>query len=164
MISDGGDRDFTASTYIVDENKVLLLKHRKLGAWLQPGGHIEENELPHETAFREALEETGIKVEFESCPENKYREESYDLPIPIKINVHKIKEGHWHCDFAFLARIKEKREEDQQITHSHEHEGIRWFSKEELLNSELRIPENVRKTAIEVLEKAQKNPILTNPP
>ncbi len=33
--------DFTASVYVVYENKVLLHKHKKLGVWLPPGGHVE---------------------------------------------------------------------------------------------------------------------------
>ncbi len=49
--------DFTASVYIVFKNKVLLHKHKKLGIWLQPGGHIELDEDPNEAALREAKEE-----------------------------------------------------------------------------------------------------------
>jgi 8-oxo-dGTP pyrophosphatase MutT (NUDIX family) len=36
--------------------------NKKLNMWLQPGGHIENDELPHETAIRECKEETGIDV------------------------------------------------------------------------------------------------------
>jgi 8-oxo-dGTP pyrophosphatase MutT (NUDIX family) len=39
-----------------------MLKHKKLGKWLPPGGHIEPNELPDDAACREVLEETGLKV------------------------------------------------------------------------------------------------------
>ncbi len=40
--------DFTASAYILHptESKILLLLHKKLGKWLQPGGHIELSEDP----------------------------------------------------------------------------------------------------------------------
>lgn len=33
--------DFTTSVYIVRDDQVLLHKHKKLGIWLPPGGHIE---------------------------------------------------------------------------------------------------------------------------
>lgn len=52
--------DFTASGIICHptEEKALLIFHRKLQKRMQAGGHIEEGELPHETALREAQEET----------------------------------------------------------------------------------------------------------
>ncbi len=52
--------DFTASVYIVREGKVLLHKHKKLGIWLPPGGHIEPEEDPNQAALREAKEESGL--------------------------------------------------------------------------------------------------------
>lgn len=38
--------------------------NKKLEKWLQPGGHIQDNELEHpmDTAIREVYEETGIKI------------------------------------------------------------------------------------------------------
>ena len=41
---------------------MLLIHHKGLGKWLPPGGHIEENEVPHEAAIREVYEETGISA------------------------------------------------------------------------------------------------------
>ena len=40
--------DFTTSVFIVRNGKVLLHKHKKLGIWLQPGGHIELDEDPNQ--------------------------------------------------------------------------------------------------------------------
>jgi 8-oxo-dGTP pyrophosphatase MutT (NUDIX family) len=57
------ERQFTATVYIIAENKVLLLMHPKVQKWLPPGGHLEANEIPSECAKREALEETGLTVE-----------------------------------------------------------------------------------------------------
>ncbi len=48
---------------MVFEGKVLLHRHRKLGTWLPPGGHIEKDELPDDAAVREVGEETGVRVE-----------------------------------------------------------------------------------------------------
>jgi hypothetical protein len=55
---------FTASSWIVDESleNVLLIFHPIHNKWLQPGGHIDINETPIETAIREAEEEIGVKI------------------------------------------------------------------------------------------------------
>jgi len=60
--SRGPVRHFTATGYVVNaaRTRSLLIRHRKLGLWLPPGGHLEANELPHEAALREVLEETGV--------------------------------------------------------------------------------------------------------
>ena len=52
----------TAAGILICENKVLFIKHKKLGLWFCPGGHIDNNELPHRAAEREFWEETGVKV------------------------------------------------------------------------------------------------------
>lgn len=54
---------FTASGFVVDAavEKLLLVHHRKLDAWLQPGGHIEPSDLSMMgAAEREVVEETGV--------------------------------------------------------------------------------------------------------
>jgi 8-oxo-dGTP pyrophosphatase MutT (NUDIX family) len=63
MGSERTGRHFTVAVFVVWEGKVLLHRHRKLGMWLPPGGHIEEGELPDEAAVREVWEETGVRVE-----------------------------------------------------------------------------------------------------
>src|SRR3546814_21064486 len=53
---------FTASAWVVavDGKRTLLTHHRKLGLWLQPGGHADgDTELPR-AALKEAEEETGL--------------------------------------------------------------------------------------------------------
>jgi len=54
---------YTVTVLIIKKDKILFLKQDKSPFWLLPGGHIEDNELPHETAIREAKEETGYDVE-----------------------------------------------------------------------------------------------------
>jgi 8-oxo-dGTP diphosphatase len=51
------------SLYLFDLSKqrILLVKHKGLGVWLPPGGHVEEGELPHVAALREAFEETNLQ-------------------------------------------------------------------------------------------------------
>ena len=62
-----GEKHFCASVWITTTSKpqkILLVYHKKLGRWLQPGGHIEKLETPVEAAIREIKEETGIDVSF----------------------------------------------------------------------------------------------------
>jgi 8-oxo-dGTP pyrophosphatase MutT (NUDIX family) len=53
----------TASGIVLssDGREILLVHHRRLARWLQPGGHVEpEDGSTIETAEREILEETGL--------------------------------------------------------------------------------------------------------
>jgi 8-oxo-dGTP pyrophosphatase MutT (NUDIX family) len=56
---------FTASALVVspDGDRVLLIRHRTLGRWLQPGGHFEAGDATLvDAATREAEEETGVRL------------------------------------------------------------------------------------------------------
>lgn len=57
------NRHFTVSVYVVNNNRVLLHRHKKAQILLPVGGHIELDELPEEAAVREVLEEAGVVVE-----------------------------------------------------------------------------------------------------
>ncbi|MQY05714.1 NUDIX hydrolase [Actinomadura macrotermitis] len=48
---------------IRDDGRVLVIKRRDNGAWVQPGGVVELDEDPRDTVRREILEETGVEVE-----------------------------------------------------------------------------------------------------
>jgi 8-oxo-dGTP pyrophosphatase MutT (NUDIX family) len=52
----------TASAWIVDESRTfaLLTHHRKLGRWLQLGGHADGDDDVRRVAMREAREESGL--------------------------------------------------------------------------------------------------------
>jgi 8-oxo-dGTP pyrophosphatase MutT (NUDIX family) len=53
----------TGSAWIVDRagQFALLTHHRKLGRWLQPGGHADGDSDVRAVALREALEESGLR-------------------------------------------------------------------------------------------------------
>ena len=53
----------TASCFIVDRDgdALLLHRHRRLGRWLQMGGHVEGEESPVAAALREGAEESGLR-------------------------------------------------------------------------------------------------------
>jgi len=147
-VPEDADRDFTASAFIIRNNKILLMKHSKLGMWLQPGGHIEERETPDEAAKRETLEETGFEIEF---VEDYIPKETFDktdnCPRPFNINLHPIRDDHYHCDFQFLARVKNRKE----ASHADEHDGLKWFTKQELESGEYEMPENMVSSGVRAI-------------
>jgi 8-oxo-dGTP pyrophosphatase MutT (NUDIX family) len=103
MGSERTGRHFTVAVFVVWEGKVLLHRHRKLGMWLPPGGHIEENELPDEAAVREVLEETGLGVRLVG----ERREDIADpvqLYRPAGVQHENIGPGHQHIDLIYFAR------------------------------------------------------------
>ncbi len=98
-------RHFTVAVFVVWERKVLLHRHRKLGMWLPPGGHIERDELPDEAAVREVFEETGLRVELVG-----ERREDVSDPVqlyrPAGVQLENIGPGHQHIDLIYFARPK----------------------------------------------------------
>ena len=56
------NKSITATVYVINDGKVLLHQHKKYNTWFPLGGHIEENEFPHEAAIREVKEESGFDV------------------------------------------------------------------------------------------------------
>jgi len=92
---------FTASAFVVNEarTKTLLIEHPKYHIWVQPGGHIEQGELPIEAAIREAKEETGLS-KLQIVPN------IFDIdihPIPAKGN----EPLHQHFDIRYLVIANE---------------------------------------------------------
>ncbi len=108
---------FTASVFLIVDGRVLLVKHKKINKWLGPGGHIDENELPHEAAEREFLEETGIKVQIYN-PSKDFvarqlvaRQLNEDLfhPLPFAIS------EHWVCQDNYSRRLVATEQNQQFI-------------------------------------------------
>lgn len=103
------EKHFTATAYILDQNKILLIQHPKLGKWLPPGGHLEENETPPECAKRETLEETGLEITLirqENLWLNFWNATSIERPylcLLENIPAHGDKPAHQHIDMIFLA-------------------------------------------------------------
>ncbi|HZZ98891.1 MAG TPA: NUDIX domain-containing protein [Candidatus Saccharimonadia bacterium] len=81
-------RCLTASGWLVKDGKVLLVKHKMLGIWLAPGGHVEKDELPHRAAEREFFEETGVKAHAISAYPVYHTIETENLPMPFTYNLH----------------------------------------------------------------------------
>jgi len=89
---------FTGSAWLVsaDGARVLLTHHRKLGRWLQLGGHADGDPDLAGVALREAEEESGLtQLAVE--------------PLPFDLDCHWIPEragesGHWHYDVRYVVR------------------------------------------------------------
>lgn len=96
-------RDWTATTYVIADDRTLLLFHRKLQTWLPPGGHIDPHELPHRAAVREAREETGLEVELFG-PGERDLGGAVVLPQPLCILLEDIAPDHQHIDLIYMAR------------------------------------------------------------
>jgi len=122
------ERHFNVTVYVLsrETKKFLLIKHKKIGKWLAPGGHVEPNEAPDCAALRETKEETGLDVEL--IGERLPRKTDLIRPFGIQLNV--IKPGeHEHMDLIYLGIPDPKQKE---IINNEETDGIGWFSLEEI--------------------------------
>ncbi len=88
-----------------------LIQHPRLRRWMLPGGHVEPDENPAETARREVAEETGHHAELLACPRfaapGRIDQQSITLPLWI-IEEHVPPEprqpsDHIHIDFLYAA-------------------------------------------------------------
>lgn len=81
----------TASAIVLSPAGVVLHRHKRLGVWLQPGGHVDPAETPAEAAVREVREETGLVA----C-------HAWEPPHIVHIDVHPGGRGHTHLDVRYL--------------------------------------------------------------
>ena len=117
---------FTASAWVVaaDGARTLLTHHRKLGLWLQPGGHADgDTELPR-AALKEAEEETGL-------PGLRIESGIFDLDRHW-IPEHKGVPAHWHYDVRYVVRAGA----DEAFVVSEESHALAWREIAELAQEE----------------------------
>ncbi len=94
----------TASAVIArpDASEFLLIHHRKLSRWLQPGGHTEASDASaFDAALREAREETGISVFATPLGRTVFDVDVHAIPA------HKRDPAHSHFDVRFLLTSTE---------------------------------------------------------
>jgi 8-oxo-dGTP pyrophosphatase MutT (NUDIX family) len=87
----GGPTHVTSSAIVVGTQGVLLLRHKHLGLWVQPGGHLDPGEGLAAGALREAAEETGLAL---AHPPGG--------PRLVHVDVHPGGRGHTHLDLRWL--------------------------------------------------------------
>ncbi|MXQ14448.1 NUDIX hydrolase [Microvirga makkahensis] len=99
----------TTSAFILDPagQRVVLIHHRSLARWLQPGGHYEAPESLEDAALREAFEETGVR----GLMLDPWHDQA---GLPIDVDSHLIparpqkgEPEHWHHDIRYVLRAEE---------------------------------------------------------
>ncbi len=133
-----GQHDHTVSAFIVrtdfDEPKIMLHKHKKLGVYMQFGGHIELDETPWQAIAHEIPEETGYEMSqlriLQPVERLKSVSRSKLHPVPVCHNTHSIPGNHFHTDldYAFVAD-----EPPKGAIGEDESTDIKLFTREELL-------------------------------
>ena len=112
----------TASSIVLhpDGKRGLFTHHKKLGRWLQLGGHCDGDANLAAVALREATEESGIEgLTIE--------------PTPVDLDIHLIpdrpgEEAHVHLDTRFLVHAPAGAE----YVVSDESHDLAWLTLEEL--------------------------------
>ena len=112
----------TASGWTVDSgrSRVLLVHHRKLDKWLQPGGHADGEEKLTEVARKEVLEETGLETRLLAGGSI------------LDLDIHRIPARgevpeHEHFDVRYLLEAV-----GQEPAGNHESHQVRWVPLEEI--------------------------------
>ena len=139
----------TASCFIVDPatGRLLLHHHRRLGRWLQMGGHLDANEAPRDAARREGEEESGLG----------------DLRLTgdiVDLDVHAIPAGrgepeHLHFDVRYVAATEQP--EAIRLVRA-ESNDLAWF---ELREAEPRMNEAASARVIRKIERLLKEGALS---
>ena len=101
----------SASAVVFKNDKCYFIKHPYLKTILLPAGHVENGEMPIDTAIREFVEETGF---FAKIDENMQNFGLIDVNvIDIPQNSVKSEGKHIHIDFRYklvLDEVKEQKE------------------------------------------------------
>jgi ADP-ribose pyrophosphatase YjhB (NUDIX family) len=110
----------TGSAIVRDgDGRILLHRHKRLGIWLQPGGHLDPGEMPWDGAVHETHEETGV-----------VGTHADEVPTLVHVDVHEGPRGHVHLDLRYLLHadgttaFAPAAGESRDIAWCHGHEAI----------------------------------------
>ena len=95
----------TGSAWVINQtgDQVLMMHHKKLEQWFQPGGHADGDADILRVAIRETLEETGL-------PEDKLHlvsEQIFDVDIH-SVDATEKAQSHEHIDVRFLIQVDDR--------------------------------------------------------
>jgi 8-oxo-dGTP pyrophosphatase MutT (NUDIX family) len=140
------DGHFTASAWIVNKSRThaLLTLHRKLGRWLQLGGHADGNENLIEVALKEAEEESGL-TSLKLVDSNIFDLDKHIIPERPHVKEH----FHFDVRYLFEADINEP------LIISHESVSLAWITFDSVVDMIGYNPSILR-----MLEKTSKSEIL----
>jgi len=131
----------TGSAWIVDQDRshALLTHHARLGIWVQPGGHVEDDPDMLNAAWREAREESGL---IDARPVSDHI---------FDVDVHRIPEtskepAHFHYDIRFLFEA----DRSAALTVTAESKSLRWIALDRIseITREESVLRMVRKTIV----------------
>ena len=120
--------DFTVAIFIVQDEKILLIHHRKLDKWLPLGRHIELDEDPKQAALREAKEESSLDVVLLGDRPPTTGPGTRALIAPRFLDIHRISDTHEHIGMIYWARPVSGK----TTLATAEHHDIRWCSEGDL--------------------------------
>jgi len=114
----------TGSAWIINPSRdsALLVHHRKLNRWLQPGGHADGDEDILHVSLREAMEETGLK-NLTLLHDGIFDIDIHAIPERNEFPEHL----HYDVRFAFQANDQEA------LMLSEESHSLAWIKLEELM-------------------------------
>ena len=152
-----GEHDFCASAFIIrlneDEPRLLLHKHKKLGIYLQFGGHVELNENPWQALRHELLEESGYELGQLKLlqPPHSVRRLSGIIvhPLPVVLMTHNFDATHKHTDIEYAFTTTET---PRHAISEAESKDVRAFSRAELEDKAFPIPDNVREIGLFIFD------------
>lgn len=95
----------TGSAWVVnpDRSKVLMMHHKKLDSWFQPGGHADGDSDIIRVALKETAEETGI----DPADIRLVNGQIFDVDIHT-IPAYGKDPQHQHIDIRFLLEIDDR--------------------------------------------------------
>jgi 8-oxo-dGTP pyrophosphatase MutT (NUDIX family) len=108
----------TGSAIVTGPRGVVLHLHKRLGGWMQPGGHVDPGETPAEAALRETREETGLPVRHPA-----------EGPRLIHLDAHPAG-AHVHLDLRYLLLS----EDAEPSPPPGESQDVRWFTLAEAID------------------------------
>jgi len=108
---DSGPVHVTGSALVAGRRGTVLHWHKRLGGWMQPGGHVDPGEAPWQAALRETMEETGLPARHPAVG-----------PVLIHLDAHPAG-PHFHLDLRYLLLS----DDVEPSPPPGESQQVRWF-------------------------------------